>query len=99
MLVFLLKSIFMREMLLAGPVLFVFQFCTAMNNFAGADMNQFAQMWAYWIGWSFICRVFVDPVVFNLRRFKILFYNWFLEKSKNDDFYEKFLNLFSVEKK
>jgi hypothetical protein len=89
----------MREMLLSVPILFIFQFCTTMNNFAGTDLTQFLQMWAYWIAWNFICRVLVDPIVFNLQRFKIMFHNWFLEKSKNDDFYEKFLSFFSLNKR
>ena len=86
-------------MLLAVPVLFIFQYCTTMNNFAGEDLNSFVKMWTYWIAWNFICRVFLDPVVFNMERFKLICYNWVLEKSKNDDFYEKFLKLFSMKKR
>ncbi len=86
----------MKEMLLACPILIMYEYVQIMNLYAANSLSQFVAMWLYRICCTFVFRVLVDPVIFSMRRFKIKIHTWLTNKAKNDEFYEKFLSYFNV---
>lgn len=86
-------------MLLACPLLAMFEFVQCMNMFSAADFSRFVIYWLYRLACTFVIRFALDPVVFNLQKFQMKIYNWLSNKAKHDEFYDKFLKYFVPRKR
>jgi len=91
-LLFTVKLLLLKEVVLASPLLVVFEFVQVMNLFSCRGVFEFFYFWAYRMFWVVVFRVVVEPVIFNPQRFVIIARNYLKRKAQNDDKFERYLN-------
>lgn len=90
-LLFTVKLLLLKEVLLAAPLLVVFEFVQAMNLFSCSGLFEFFYFWLYRMSWVVLFRVLVEPLAFNPQRFVIIARNYLKKKAQNDDKFERYL--------
>lgn len=91
-LLFTVKLLLLKEVVLASPILVVFEFVQVMNLFSAKGLFELFYFWLYRMFWVVVFRVLVEPVVFNSQRFLTIARNYLKKKAQNDDRYERYLN-------
>lgn len=92
MILFTLKFLVFKEILLAAPVLVLFECVQLMNMYSAEGILGFISVWFYRMMWVLIFRVAFEPTVFNTQKIFIMIRNYLVKKAKFDDKYEKYLS-------